>query len=77
MNKIYIEVSNCCDCPHSYTEQIYTADPWEHEMGVYCSNIVDEESYNRKHKLVCADDWDIRASADIPDWCPCLNHKEV
>ncbi len=61
-NKICFKstIDNCCDCPYSYTEQIYTPDSFEHEMGVYCSKTPDKDSYNREHKLVAADDWNVR-----------------
>ena len=72
MNKVCLEITNCCDCPNHYTERIYTPDPFEQEVGVYCSKVEDSDSYNKKHKLVVADDKDIRALADVPDWCPLL-----
>lgn len=70
MNKVCFEIDNCCDCPHHYTEKIYTPDPWEHEEGVYCSKVKDTNSYNKKHKLVVTDDWDVKRWSQIPDWCP-------
>lgn len=76
MNKVIIEISNCCDCPHSYTEKIYTPDPFEHEDGLFCSQKDDKGSYNKKHKLIVADEWDLRRYANIPDWCPLLKQKE-
>ena len=51
MNKVTFEIDNCCDCPHSYTEMIYTPDPFEHEEGIYCSKVEDKNSYNKKNKL--------------------------
>lgn len=71
-NKVIFEITNCCSCPYHYKEQIYTADSWEHELGVYCSKVVDKNSYNHQHKLVCADDWNVEKYADIPNWCPLL-----
>lgn len=75
MNKVTFEITNCCNCPNHYVEHIYTPDPWEHEEGVYCSKVLDSDSYNHKHKLVCADDWNVEKYADIPDWCPLLKSK--
>lgn len=71
-NKVYIEIANCCDCPYHYKEQIYTSDWFEHEMGVYCSKVADDKSYNKQHKLVAADDWNIREYTQVPDWCPII-----
>ena len=56
MNTVNFIISNCLDCPFAYTEQIYTPDPFEHEIGCYCSKIEDKNSYNKKHKLVAGDD---------------------
>jgi len=69
---IKIELENCCDCPHHYIEKIYTPDPFEHEEGCYCAKVEDKNSYNKRHKLVVADDWDIRKWSEIPNWCPLL-----
>lgn len=70
MNKVCFEIDNCCDCLHHYTERVYTPDSWEHETGVYCSKVEDKNSYNKQHKLVVADEWDVRKWSQIPDWCP-------
>lgn len=70
MNKVCFEIDNCCDCPHHYKERIYTPDSFEHVTGVYCSKVIDMNSYNKKHKLVIADDFDVRKWSQIPDWCP-------
>jgi hypothetical protein len=75
MNKVTFthEIDNCCDCPYSYNESIYTPDSFEHEIGIYCSKIKDEKSYSiKKHKLIVADEWDLREYSQIPDWCPLL-----
>lgn len=71
-NKIRFEIDNCRDCRYHYKEHIYTPDPWEHETGLYCSKVEDGSSYNKKHKLVAADDWDVEKYSQIPDWCPLL-----
>ena len=71
-NKVYFEIDNCCGCPYHYKEQIYTPDPFEHETGVFCSQVNDNESYNKRHKLVAADDWNVEKYSQIPDWCPML-----
>lgn len=73
MNTVSFTIDNCCDCPYHYTEKIYTPDPWDHEIGVYCSQVVDKNSYNKKNKLVASDDYDIRKYSKIPDWCPNKN----
>lgn len=74
MNRIFIEIENCCDCPYSYIERIWTPDPFEQEEGVYCSKIKDENSYNGKHKIIILNDWDnLREKIQIPNWCPLLN----
>ena len=73
MNKVIFEIDNCCKCPHSYQERVYTPDPFEFETGVYCSNVEDKNSYNKKHRLVVADE-DVEYWAQIPDWCPLLAH---
>lgn len=72
MNKVFIEIDNCCKCPHSYIESISTPDPFEVEIGCFCSKVEDKDSYNKKHKLVVADE-DVEYWAQIPDWCPLLN----
>lgn len=75
MNKVSFEIDNCCDCPYSYTEKVYTPDPFEHEEGIFCSRVEDQNSYNKKNKLIVADEWDIRKWSQIPDWCPLLKNK--
>lgn len=74
MNKVCFCIENCCDCPNSYTQRIWTADSFEHEEGIYCSKIEDMSrdgfGKNGKHKMITFDDWDIRKYATIPDWCP-------
>lgn len=75
MNKVYFEIDNCCKCPYSYQERIYTPDSFEHETGVYCSKTEDKKSYNRLHKLVAEDDWDVEKYANIPNWCPLLESR--
>lgn len=72
-NKVCFEIDNCCDCPNHYKEKIYTPDPWEHETGVYCSKVEDKNSYNKQHKLIVADEWDVKKWSQIPDWCPLLS----
>ena len=72
MNKVTFEIVNCCDCPYHYTEFIWTPDSWEHERGVFCEKVLDKDADDYRHKLVCADGWDVRKYADIPDWCPLL-----
>ena len=42
----------------------------EHEYGVYCSKVEDNNSYNGRNKLVAADDWDVEKYSQVPDWCP-------
>ena len=76
MNKavIHYEIDNCCQCPHSYQEQVHTPDPFELEVGCYCSKTPDKTSYNKKHRLVAADE-NIERWALIPDWCPLLVRK--
>lgn len=76
MNEICVKITNCCDCSNHYIERIYTPDPFEFEQGVYCSKIEDKESYNKKHKLVVADDRDVRKWSHIPNWCPLLNNNK-
>ena len=73
MNKVCLEITNCCDCPYHYIERIYTPDPFECESGVFCSKSEDKRSCNKKHKLVVADDGDLRLWSQIPDWCPIKN----
>lgn len=73
MNKVIFEIDNCCNCPHSYQERVYMPDPFELETGVYCSKVEDRRSYNKKHKLVVADE-DVERWAQIPDWCPLLTN---
>ena len=74
-NKVCFEIDNCRDCRYHYKEHIYTPDPWEHETGLYCSKVEDKKSYNGKHKLVAADDWDVEKYSQIPDWCPRLKNN--
>ena len=73
MNKICLEINNCCDCPYHYIERVYTPDPWDHDEGVFCSKVKDVSSENRKHKMVASDGWNLRKWSQIPDWCPLLN----
>ena len=75
MNKVCLEINNCCDCPNHYIERVYTADPWEHESGVFCYKVKDESSENRKHKMVVSDGYNLRKWSNIPDWCPLLSNK--
>lgn len=70
INKVQFEIDNCCDCPYHYIEHIYTPNSFEHEEGAFCSKVNNKKSYNRKHKLIVADDWDVRKCSNIPDWCP-------
>ena len=49
MNKVCLEIKNCCDCPNHYTERIYTPAHFEQEVGVYCSKVEDSDSYNKKN----------------------------
>ena len=70
LNRACLYIENCCDCPYSYKENILTADPFEHEYGVYCSKVEDNNSYNGRNKLVAADDWDVKKYSQVPDWCP-------
>lgn len=74
-NKVCFEIDNCCDCRYCYKEPIYTPDPWEHEIGAYCSKVEDKSSYNRRHKLIAADDWNLEKYTLIPDWCPRLKNN--
>lgn len=71
MNKIVFEIDNCCRCPNSYQERVYTPDSFEMEFGCYCSKVEDKNSYNKRNKLVVADE-DVERWANIPDWCPLL-----
>lgn len=73
--KILITIDNCCDCPNSHEEHIYTPDPFEHETGLYCRLIKETNKYHgaiTDDKLIVADEWDIRKYAQIPEWCPML-----
>lgn len=76
MNTITINITNCLDCSNCYTNKIYTADPFEHETGAYCSKVNDTDTNgfgkNGKHKLINFDDWDLRKYTQIPNWCPLL-----
>ena len=62
-NTYSIEINNCCKCPHHYQEIVF---------GCYCSKVEDKCSYNKKHKLVVADE-DVERWAEIPNWCPMLS----
>lgn len=78
-NKIVQVIENCCDCGNSYTEHIYTPDPFDHEEGLFCGKMYTGKLYpgtQALHKLICADDWDLRKYVDIPDWCPLLGRKD-
>lgn len=77
MNEVCFKINNCYDCPYSYIEKIYTPDPFDHEEGIYCSKVEDENSCNKKHKLIVSDDWDIRRWSQIPDWCPLLRKEKI
>ena len=76
MNEVCLKITNCCDCPNHHIERIYTPDSFEHEEGVYCSKVEDENSYNKKHRLVVSDDRDVRKWSRVPDWCPLLNNNK-
>lgn len=71
-NTVTFEINNCSQCQNHYTEKIYTPDSFEHETGLYCSKVEDSKSYNKRHKLVAEDDWDVTRYSQIPDWCPLL-----
>ena len=70
MNKVCFYIENCCDCPYSYIEDILGADSFDHDKAVYCSKVEDRNSYNKEHRMIAADDWDVRKYCQIPDWCP-------
>ena len=76
MNVVCIKIDNCCDCPNHCEEKIYTADPWDHEMGVFCTKVPDKNSPNKKDKLVAEDDWNVRRWSQVPDWCPILKKNQ-
>lgn len=76
MNIATLQIENCLDCPHCYTDRILTADSFEHEEGAYCSKVVDKSTdgfgKNGRHKLIGSDDWHLRDCTKVPTWCPLL-----
>ena len=76
--KVVQVIDNCCDCGHSYTEQIVTSDLLPQKSGLFCGKMYTGKLYpgtQALHKCICTDDWDLRKNADIPDWCPLLPGK--
>ena len=67
LNSYVKTIDNCLDCEFHYVERIITADSFEHDDGVYCSQC--------SNKLVVADDWNLRRWSKIPDWCPMLSRN--
>lgn len=74
-----IEVENCTNCPCSEQHQIMTPDSFEHDTGVFCSEVEDdEETYTYDgaitKKLIFGYEWPSEIEGrKIPDWCP---HKQ-
>jgi hypothetical protein len=75
---LVFEVQNCSKCPFHETHQIITPDSFEHEIGIYCSEVEDTTEDFARHtydgtvnkKLVVADDWNVEEYARVPGWCP-------
>lgn len=68
-----MEVDTCNKCPHSFTERIYTPDPFEYESGIFCNQVKDKNEYpgiSTEYKLVAIDEYN--EGPKIPNWCPCL-----
>ena len=68
-NELIITINNCAQCSNHCIERIYTADSFEHEMGLYCKATPQS---NKPGRLVASDDRDVTKYSDIPDWCPML-----
>ena len=74
-----IEVDNCVNCPCSERHQIVTPDSFEHDTGVFCSEVEgDEKIYTYDgaiaKKLIFGYEWPSEIEGQkIPDWCP---HKQ-
>lgn len=76
MSTVYLKIENCLDCPNCYTNKIFTADSFEHEVGAYCLKVEDKSKIgfgkNGRNKLIGFDDWNLRAYTKVPDWCPLM-----
>ncbi len=71
------KVENCINCPCSEKHQIVTPDPFEHDMGVFCSEVKDDEWEHHTYdgvitkKLIFSYEWLSEIEGQkIPDWCP-------
>ncbi len=74
---VWSKIEKCNQCVHHEVHQIYTADSFECDMGIYCSITEDKRDSFERHthdgyvdrKLVSSDDYDVPI-VDIPGWCP-------
>lgn len=70
--------TKCSQCPSHECHQIWTPDSFEHEFGIYCSEVDDNsEGLNQRtydgiihKKLIACDDRGREINAKVPDWCP-------
>ena len=75
-----IKVENCIDCPYSERHQMVTHDSFEHDVGVFCSKVEDDEREHHTYdgiitkKLIFSFEWPSEIEVqEIPDWCPYKN----
>ncbi|MBQ8985283.1 hypothetical protein IJ076_01860 [Candidatus Saccharibacteria bacterium] len=74
---VYLEIDNCTKCPYHWTDDLLTADSFEHDIGIFCKKVTVPENettitYSGRcpYKMVTADDWHPERYALVPDWCP-------
>lgn len=71
-----IKVDNCINCPCSEQHQIVTPDSFEHDTGVFCSELEDSIKHctydgTITKKLIFSYEWPSEIEGrKIPDWCP-------
>lgn len=76
--KVTFEVDDCLKCPFHEKHQIVTPDPYEHEIGIYCSQTDysgtewSQETMDGliKKRMIGCDDWYPEKYTDVPGWCP-------
>ena len=68
----------CSQCPSHECHRIATPDSFEHEFGIYCSEVkVKPDGLNQRtldgpidSKLIACSDNGSEMDAKVPDWCP-------
>ncbi len=79
---ITVDVENCFQCPFHEEHRILTPDSFEHEFGIYCSEVDDDtDCWKRRtydgevnKRLIANGEFLRERDAAVPDWCP---HRAV